>query len=182
MIWSNTAVRVYPEWEILDFVSREYAQYAWNLRTLRRRLAFFDIKYIDYNIELEDVEAAVRAETSGPGQLLGYRAMQDMTCTTTNTRDCTGLYVCLLSASTENLWTTISDAWDGADFPLNLASAFVLSIFILRSSWSHNSPFFHLFSGSCCLLKDRSKPPDLKKIIASALNNGGKRKSQSHFM
>ena len=59
--------------EILDFVSREYAQYAWSLGTLSRRLAFYDI-------ELEDVEAAVRAETRGPGQLLGYRAMQDMTC------------------------------------------------------------------------------------------------------
>ena len=37
--------------EILDFVSRDYAQYAWSLGTLSRRLAYFDIKYIEYNTE-----------------------------------------------------------------------------------------------------------------------------------
>ena len=30
--------------EMLDFVSRDYAQYAWSLGTLSRRLAFFNVK------------------------------------------------------------------------------------------------------------------------------------------
>ena len=41
--------------EILDFVSRDYAQYAWSLGTLSRRLAFFDIKNVDYNTDLKEV-------------------------------------------------------------------------------------------------------------------------------
>jgi hypothetical protein len=39
-------------------------------------LAHFDIKYVCYDIDLKEVENAVREETEGPGQLLGYRAMQ----------------------------------------------------------------------------------------------------------
>lgn len=62
--------------EILDFVSRDYAQYAWSLGTLSRRLAYFDIKYIEYNTDLKKVEAALQSELQGPGQLLGYRSMQ----------------------------------------------------------------------------------------------------------
>ena len=53
---------------ILDFVSRDYAQYAWSLGTLSRRLAFFNVKYIDYNTDLNVVQDA--------GQFLGYRSMQ----------------------------------------------------------------------------------------------------------
>ena len=58
--------------EILDFVKRDYPQYAWSLSSLKRRLAFFDIKYVRYDIKIEDVEEAVREEMEGPGQLLGY--------------------------------------------------------------------------------------------------------------
>ena len=58
--------------EILDFVRRDYPQYAWSLGTLDRRLANFDIKYINYDVDIHEVEAAVRDETNGPGQLLGY--------------------------------------------------------------------------------------------------------------
>ena len=61
---------------MLDFVSRDYPQYAWSLSSLKRRLAFFGISYVRYDIEIEDVENAVREEIEGPGQLLGYRAMQ----------------------------------------------------------------------------------------------------------
>ena len=61
--------------EILDFAAHDYPLYAWSLGTLARRLAFFDIKYIRYDIDVEDVENAVREEMEGPGQLLGYRAM-----------------------------------------------------------------------------------------------------------
>ena len=62
--------------EIVDFVKRDFPQYAWSLGTLSKRLAHFDIKYVRYNIDLDEVENAVREETEGPGQLLGYRAMQ----------------------------------------------------------------------------------------------------------
>ena len=61
--------------EILDFVRRDFPEYAWSLGTLSRRLAFFGIQYIKYNTDIEEVETAVREEMEGPGQLLGYRAM-----------------------------------------------------------------------------------------------------------
>jgi hypothetical protein len=62
--------------EILDFMKRDFPQYAWSLGTLSRRLGHFDIKYVRYNIDLQEVENAVCEELEGPGQLLGYRAMQ----------------------------------------------------------------------------------------------------------
>ena len=46
-----------------------------SLGTLDRRLAHFCIKFINYDADIDEVEAAVREETNGPGQLLGYRAM-----------------------------------------------------------------------------------------------------------
>ena len=60
--------------EILDFVRRDFPEYAWSLGTLSRRLAFFGIQYIKYDTDIE-VETALREEIEGPGQLLGYRAM-----------------------------------------------------------------------------------------------------------
>jgi len=61
--------------EVLDFLGRDYPQYAWSLPTLSRRMAFFEIKYVDYETDLKVVEIAVKEEISGPGQLLGYRSM-----------------------------------------------------------------------------------------------------------
>ena len=61
--------------EILDFVRRDFPEYAWSLGTLSRRLAFFGIQYIKYDTDIEEVETAVREEIEGLGQLLGYRAM-----------------------------------------------------------------------------------------------------------
>ena len=61
--------------EILDFVRRDFPEYAWSLGTLSRRLAFFGIQYIKYDTDIAEVETAVREEIEGPGQLLGYRAM-----------------------------------------------------------------------------------------------------------
>ena len=60
--------------EILDFVRRDFPEYAWSLGTLSKRLAFFSIQYIKYDTDIEEVETAVREEIEGPGQLLGYRA------------------------------------------------------------------------------------------------------------
>lgn len=62
--------------EILDFIESKYPTYAWSGRTLARRLQYFDIKFTDYEVDTEDVKEAVRREMDGPGQLLGYRSMQ----------------------------------------------------------------------------------------------------------
>lgn len=62
--------------EILDFVKASYPMYAWSLRTLCRRLHFFNLKYTDYSVDVSEVVAAVEKENEGPGKLLGYRAMQ----------------------------------------------------------------------------------------------------------
>ena len=43
---------------------------------MSRKLAYFDIKYIEYNTDLKEVEAAVQSELQGPDKLLGYRSMQ----------------------------------------------------------------------------------------------------------
>lgn len=61
--------------EILDFMQRDYPNYKWSLRSLDRRLRYFDIKYIDANVCIDDAREAVRKELEGPGKLLGYRAM-----------------------------------------------------------------------------------------------------------
>ena len=62
--------------EVLDFVERDYLQYAWSLGTLSRRMNHFGIKYIDYSLTVAKVEEAVCEENDGPGQLLGYCALQ----------------------------------------------------------------------------------------------------------
>ena len=61
--------------ETLDFLRKDYPMYAWSLRSLARRVQYFGIQFTDYDVEVNDVEAAVEKEISGPGKLLGYRAM-----------------------------------------------------------------------------------------------------------
>ena len=61
--------------EILDFVKREYPNYAWSLGTLSRRMKYFNIKFLNHATTVEDIETAVRQELDGSGQLLGYRAL-----------------------------------------------------------------------------------------------------------
>ena len=61
--------------EILDFVCRDFDQYAWGPRSLDRRLEYFNIRYTDGNVELGEIETAVRQEMDGPGKFLGYRAL-----------------------------------------------------------------------------------------------------------
>ena len=61
--------------EVLDFLGRDYPQYAWSLPSLSRRMAYFEIKYIDYETDLKVVEMAVKEKISGPGQLLGYQQL-----------------------------------------------------------------------------------------------------------
>ena len=60
--------------EILDFLRKDYPMYAWSLRSLARRMQYFGIQFTDYDVEVNDVEAAVEKEISGPGKLLSYRA------------------------------------------------------------------------------------------------------------
>ena len=62
--------------EILDFVKRDYSQYVWSLRTLTRRLAFFEITYIDYGANIDNLREIVQRElVDGTGAFLGYRAL-----------------------------------------------------------------------------------------------------------
>ena len=61
--------------EALDFLKRDFPEYPWSMRTLDRRLRYFDIFYNDQSVEVDDVKAAVENELKGPGKLLGYRAM-----------------------------------------------------------------------------------------------------------
>lgn len=61
--------------EILDFVKRNHPNYSWSLRTLDRRLLYFNIYYIDKNISLKEARLTIQNEVHGPGQLLGYRAL-----------------------------------------------------------------------------------------------------------
>ena len=61
--------------EILDFMRKDYSMYAWSLRSLAHRMQYFGIQFTDYDVEVNDVEAAAEKEISGPGKLLGYRAM-----------------------------------------------------------------------------------------------------------
>ena len=61
--------------EILDFLRKDYPMYAWSLRSLARRMQYFGtFQFTDYDVEVNDVEAAVEKEISGPGKLLGYRS------------------------------------------------------------------------------------------------------------
>ena len=62
--------------EILDFLNRDYPQYAWSLSSLDRRMRYFNISYINNNVAVGQVREAVAKEIDGPGKLLGYRAMQ----------------------------------------------------------------------------------------------------------
>ena len=62
--------------EILDFMLRDYGQYQRSIRTLDRRLRYFNIYYTEKNVTVAEVRQAVQNELEGPGILLGYRAMQ----------------------------------------------------------------------------------------------------------
>jgi hypothetical protein len=61
--------------EMLDFLRKDFPQYAWSIPTLDRHLRYSDIRYVDSNVTVDDVRDAVSKELSGPGKLLGYRAM-----------------------------------------------------------------------------------------------------------
>lgn len=60
---------------MLDFLKRDFPQYAWSIPTLDRRLRHFNIKYTDTNVSVDEVRVAVSEELRGRGNPLGYRAM-----------------------------------------------------------------------------------------------------------
>ena len=54
---------------------RDFPQYSWSIRTLNRRMRYFNIFYYNKNVSLNAVKEAVKGELNGPEKLLGYRAM-----------------------------------------------------------------------------------------------------------
>ncbi|XP_066927710.1 uncharacterized protein [Clytia hemisphaerica] len=67
--------KTFKKCEILDFVKRDFPQYAWSPSSLSRRLNHFRIQYTDYNVPVDVIQGIVSNEMGGPGALLGYRAM-----------------------------------------------------------------------------------------------------------
>ena len=67
---------MYKRRKILSFVKKDFPQYTWSVRTLDRRLRYFEIYYSDKDVDIDQVKEAVVGELEGPGKLLGYRAMQ----------------------------------------------------------------------------------------------------------
>ena len=55
--------------EILDFVKRDFSQYARSFRSLCRRLHHFNLPYTDITITVEHVKEAVAKELKGPNTL-----------------------------------------------------------------------------------------------------------------
>ena len=54
---------------------RDFGEYAWSLRSLDRRLSYFNIYRNDKSVSVENVKSAINKELQGPGRLLGYRTM-----------------------------------------------------------------------------------------------------------
>ena len=48
--------------EIPDNVASDYPMYAWSIASLARRLRYFGINFVDYDIDLHDVKDAVKKE------------------------------------------------------------------------------------------------------------------------
>ena len=61
--------------ETLSFMVRDFGEYAWSLRSLDRRLSYFNIHRNDKSVLVENVKSAINKELMGPGQLLGNCAM-----------------------------------------------------------------------------------------------------------
>ena len=67
----------YKRKEIMDFLERDYPQYAWSFRSLDRRMRKFAIYFTDKDVTVDQVKDAVKKELEGPGKLIGYRAMHN---------------------------------------------------------------------------------------------------------
>ena len=56
-------------------MQRDFPEHTWSLRTLDRRLRYFNIYRTDKNVWVEEVQRVVLEEISGAGRLLRYRAI-----------------------------------------------------------------------------------------------------------
>ena len=56
---------------------RDFDCHVWSIRTLDRRLRYFDIRYTDIHVAVVEVEEAVTRGMEGTGRLLGFRALQE---------------------------------------------------------------------------------------------------------
>ena len=66
----------YTQKEIICYMNRDFNQYAWSERTLKRRISHFELRKADTENTLEEATEAIEKEIlNGPGRLLGYRAM-----------------------------------------------------------------------------------------------------------
>ena len=61
--------------EIVDFLKRDFPNYKQSIRTLDRRLRYFEIYYNNDETSIDAAREAVKKELSGLGKLLGYRAL-----------------------------------------------------------------------------------------------------------
>ena len=61
--------------EISSYILRDFPQYNWSIKTLDRRMRYFNIFYHNNNVSLNVVKEAVKGDLNGPGKLLGYRAI-----------------------------------------------------------------------------------------------------------
>ena len=61
--------------EIVDFLQRGFPQYTWSLRALDRKMKNFDIKCVEYGINVAEDRDPFSAQRDAPAQLLGCRAM-----------------------------------------------------------------------------------------------------------
>ena len=55
--------------ELLDFMKRDFSQYAWSMPTLDRSLRHFEITYIDKDVSVDEIRDTVSKELRGPGKL-----------------------------------------------------------------------------------------------------------------
>ena len=61
--------------EVLSYMLRDFPQYSWSIKTLDRRMRYFNIFYHSNNVSFNAVKEAVKGDLNGPGKLLRYRAM-----------------------------------------------------------------------------------------------------------
>ena len=61
--------------EISSYILRDFPQYNWSIKTLNRRMRYFNIFYHNNNVSLNVVKEAIKGDLNSPGKLLGYRAI-----------------------------------------------------------------------------------------------------------
>ena len=59
--------------EAIDFMRKDFPQYAWNIRTLDKRLRHFEVYYKDDTVSVEDVKEAVKKEWKAQESYLNNR-------------------------------------------------------------------------------------------------------------